>query len=111
MSCEIHTVGTVSVVVLEAEMGIPQAAAFHQAVVPLAASGATVRVDARAVRSVHSSIMQILHALSRAVPEFGIADASDEFRAAEARGGLTFARGHIPVAPDRPAEPIEVPHA
>jgi hypothetical protein len=55
--------------------------------------------------------MQILHALSQAVPEFGIADASAEFRTAEARGGLAFARCPIPVTPDRPAEPTEVPHA
>ena len=60
------------VLVLGSELGIQNAADFHQAVLPLAGSGGAVRVDARAAKSVHTSIMQILYALSQAVPDFGV---------------------------------------
>jgi hypothetical protein len=36
--------------------------------------------------------MQILYALSQAVPDFGVLGSSADFQAAEARVGLTFAR-------------------
>ncbi len=92
MSWQIKQAASATVVVLESEVGIQDAADFHQAVLPLAGIGGAVRVDARALRSVHSSIMQILYALSQAVPHFGVTEASEDFRAAEARIGLSFAR-------------------
>jgi ABC-type transporter Mla MlaB component len=79
-------------VVLEGEMWILHAADFHQAMLPLAGSGGAVRIDASAVKSIHSSIVQILYALSQAVPDFGVTEASEDFCAAEVRVGLSFAR-------------------
>ncbi len=92
MSWQIKPDGTNTLVVLDSEMGIQNAADFHQAVLPLAGIGGVVRVDARAARSVHSSIMQILYALSQAVPDFGMTEVSEDFRAAESRVGLSLAR-------------------
>jgi anti-anti-sigma regulatory factor len=92
MSWQIKSEDGTAVVLLENELGIQNAAEFHQAVLPLAVTGGSVRVDARATKSVHTSIMQILHALSQAVPDFGVTDASEDFRATEARLGLSLAR-------------------
>lgn len=83
---------TATVVTLDREMGIQQAADFYQAVLPLAGLGAPVRVDAAAVRSIHTSILQIVYALSQAVPDFAVTEASEEFRAAEVRVGFFLAR-------------------
>ena len=94
MSWKIYQDGATSVVVLDREMLIQHAADFYQAVLPLAAGGASVRVDAHAAKSVHSSIMQILYALSQAVSDFGVIDASDDFQAAEARVGISLTRSH-----------------
>ena len=92
MSWEIMKDGNATVVVLDSEMGIQNAAEFHQAVLPLAITGGVVRVDAHAAKSIHSSIMQILYALSQAAPDFAVSEASEDFRAAEARIGIAFAR-------------------
>jgi hypothetical protein len=92
MSWQITQEGSAHVVALESELGIQDAADFHQAVLPLAGLGGAVRVDARAAKSVHTSIMQILYALSQAVPDFGVTEASADFRATEARLGLSLAR-------------------
>jgi len=92
MSIQIKQEGGVTTVVLESEMWILHAAEFHQAMLPLAGVGGAVRIDARAVKSIHSSTMQILYALSQAVPDFGVVEASEDFSAAEVRVGLTFAR-------------------
>ena len=92
MSWEIKPEGSVTVVVLDSEMGIQNAADFHEAVLPLVGVGGVVRVDAHAAKSVHTSIMQILYALSQAVPDFTVTEASEDFQAAEARVGLTLAR-------------------
>ena len=92
MSWQIKQEGDATVVVLDSEMGIQDAADFHQAVLPLAGIGGAVRVDAHAAKSVHTSIMQILYALSRAAPDFIVTEASEEFRATEARVGLSLAR-------------------
>ena len=92
MSWQITLDGSTNTVVLDGEMGIQDAANFHQAVLPLAGLDGAVRLDASAARTVHTSIMQILYALSQAVPDFGVAEASDDFRAAEARMGLSLAR-------------------
>jgi hypothetical protein len=94
MNWTISQDGTASVVVLGSEMSIQQAAGFYQAVLPLAAGGGSVRVNAHAAKTVHSSIMQILYALSQAVLDFGVIDASADFAAAEARVGISLARGH-----------------
>ena len=61
-----------------------------------------MRVDARATKSIHSSIMQILSALSQAVPDFGVTEASEDFRAAETRIGLSFARSKANATPTEP---------
>jgi anti-anti-sigma regulatory factor len=90
MSWQIKSEGGATVVVLDSELGIQNAAEFHQAVLPLAGQGGPVRIDARAAKSVHTSIMQILYALSEAVPDFAVIDASEEFRAIEARVGFSL---------------------
>lgn len=90
MSWQIKSEGGITVVVLESEMGIQNAAEFHQAVLPLAVTGGAVRINAHAARSVHTSIMQILYALSKAVPDFAVIDASEDFRAIEARVGFSL---------------------
>ena len=92
MSWKITKDGSAIVVALESELGIQDAANFHQAVLPLASSDGAVRVNASASKSIHTSIMQILYALSQAAPGFIVTDASEDFRAAEARMGLSFAR-------------------
>jgi len=92
MSMQMKQEGGATTVVLDSEMWILHAAEFHQAVLPLAGSGGAVRIDASAVKSIHSSTMQILYALSQAVPDFGVVEASEDFSAAEVRVGLTFAR-------------------
>lgn len=92
MSIQIKQEGGVTTVVLDSEMWILHAAEFHQAVLPLAAAGGAVRIDASAVKSIHSSTLQILYALSQSVPDFGVTEASEDFRAAEIRVGLAFAR-------------------
>jgi hypothetical protein len=94
MSWQIKQEAGASVLVLESELGVQDAADFYQAVLPLAGLGGSVRVDAGAAGSLHTSIMQILHALSRAVPDFGVTAASLDFRATEVRAGLSFARSN-----------------
>ena len=91
MSWQIKEEGSVTLVILDGEIGILNAAEFHRDVLPLAGGGA-VRVDARTVSSVHLSIMQILYALSQAVSDFGVTNASEDFVAAEARVRLSIAR-------------------
>jgi anti-anti-sigma regulatory factor len=92
MSWQITQDGSANVVVLDSEMGIQDAANFHQAVLPLAGGDRTVRLDASAAKSIHTSIMQILYALSQAAPDFGVTGASEDFRAVEARTGFSLAR-------------------
>jgi len=92
MSWQITHKGGANVVALHGEMGIQDASMFHQAVLPLAGTDGAVRLDASAAKSVHTSIMQILYALSQAAPDFGVTEASEDFRAAEARLGLSLAR-------------------
>ena len=92
MSWQIKPQGSATVVVLDSEMGIQNAADFYQAVLPLAGIGGAVQVDAQAVKSLHSSILQVLYALSQAVPDFGVTQASEAFRAMEVRVGFTLTR-------------------
>ena len=92
MSWLIKPDGDATLVVLDGELGLQNAAEFHQAVLPLAGIGGVVRVNASAVKSIHTSIMQILYALSQAVPDFGLTEVSADFRAAEVRLGLGLAR-------------------
>jgi hypothetical protein len=70
MSWQIKQEGGATVVVLDSEMGIQNAADFHQAVLPLAPSEGPCAWTPSAARSIHTSIMQILYALSQAVPDF-----------------------------------------
>lgn len=90
MNWQIKSEGGVTVVVLASEIGIQNAAEFHQAVLPLAAKGGPVRIDARASKTVHTSIMQILCALSQAVPDFAVVNASKDFLAIETRVGFSL---------------------
>lgn len=102
MSWDIKPEADSAVVVLDGEMGIQNAGEFHRAVLALAGFGGAVRLDASGSRSVHTSIMQILHALSLAVPDFAVTEASEEFAAIEARVGFSFARSkptEIPASP------------
>ena len=80
MSGPMPPAGRVSVVVLEAEMMIQQAAEFYRTVLPLADCDGMV----------HTSIMQILYALAQAAPDFAVSGASPEFCAAEVRLGLSL---------------------
>jgi anti-anti-sigma regulatory factor len=99
MSWQINKNENGIVLVLEGEIGIENAAEFHQAILPLAVTVGSLRVDAQAAKSVHSAIMQILYALSQAVPDFGVSDASEEFRAVEVRMGLCFSKSKAPGTP------------
>lgn len=96
MSCAIEQGTHSSVVRLDSEMTIRNAAEFYQAVLPLAGFDGAVRIDASASKSIHTSIMQILHALSLAAHDFAVVDASAEFRAAEIRVGLTLIKTELP---------------
>jgi len=102
MSIQIKQEGGAATVVLDSEMWILHAAEFHQAMLPLAGSGGAVRIDASAVKSIHSSTLQILYALSQTVPDFGVTEASEDFCAAEVRVGLTFARSEKTGTPVNP---------
>jgi len=104
MSWQIKTESGVTVVTLDSEMGIQNAADFHQAVLPLAVTGAALRINAQAAKSVHTSIMQILYALSQAVPDFGVTKASDDFQATEKRVGFFLARSDQTQNSINPAE-------
>jgi hypothetical protein len=100
MSWQIKQAGSITVVVLGSEMGIQNAADFYQTVLPLAVTGGPVRINAQAVKSLHSSILQILYALSQAVPDFGVAQTSETFRAMEVRVGFSLPRsGEVPKTP------------
>ena len=92
MSWEIKQSDAMDIVVLDSDMRVQNALDFYQAVVPLSITGKAVSIDATSTRSIHTSILQILYALSQAVRDFSIAGASDEFRLAEARVGLSFPR-------------------
>lgn len=102
MNREIQSDGDATVIVLDTDMGIQNAADFHRAVLPLAVIGRPVRVNAVGVKSAHTSIMQILYALSQAVPDFGVIEPSEEFKMAEARLGHSFARDPSKGATARP---------
>jgi anti-anti-sigma regulatory factor len=90
MSWQIKSESGTTMVVLASELGIQNAAEFHQAMLPLAARGGPVRIDARTSKTVHTSIMQILYALSQSVPDFAVIGASQDFRAIEARMGFSL---------------------
>ena len=92
MSWKITKDGEATLVALESDLGIQDAASFHQAVLPFASSEGAVRLNASATKSIHTSIMQILYALSQAAPGFVVTAASEDFRATEARMGLFFVR-------------------
>jgi len=92
MNWQIKSEGGATIVVLDSELGIQNAAEFHQAMLPLAVTGGAVRINAQAAKSVHTSIMQILYALSQAVPDFAVRDASEEFRTTEVRVGFSLAK-------------------
>ena len=99
MSCEVKRDGRTAVVVLDGEMMIQHAAEFYQVVLPLAGFDGAVRIDASASKSIHTSIMQILHALSQAAADFTVIDASAEFRAAELRVGLSLSKNNpVPIS-------------
>ena len=105
MSWQIKSEGCTTVLVLDNELGIQNAAEFHQAMLPLAVTGGAVRINVQAAKSVHTSIMQILYALSQAVPGFVVSDASEEFRATEARMGFSMARSGQVKSPIKVLEP------
>jgi hypothetical protein len=92
MSWQLQVDGGITVLMLADEIGIQNASEFHQAVLPLGGVGGAVRLDVRAVKSVHTSILQILYALSQAVTDFDLIEASGEFEAIEARVGLFLTR-------------------
>lgn len=100
MSWELKATDEGPVLVLDRVTGILDAQAFYEAVRPLPGAGDRVRVDARSVTAIHLSILQILHALSRAVPDFAVVGASEEFCAAEKRAGLALPRpSSVPTTP------------
>jgi len=92
MNWHINKEGRNTVVVIDREMGIQDASAFYDAVLLVSISGVGVQLDAGAAKSVHSSVMQILYSLSRAVPDFRVTAASADFLAAEVRVGFSLAR-------------------
>jgi anti-anti-sigma regulatory factor len=105
MSWQIKSEGGARVVVLDSELGIQNAAEFHQAMLPLAANGGAVRINAQAAKSVHTAIMQILYALSQAMPDFAVINASEDFQAIEARMGFSLARSDQIQSPINVLEP------
>ena len=110
MNWQITQEDTISWVRLESAMSIRDAVDFHQAVLPLVKSGNSVRLDAGLAGCIHTSIMQILYALSKEAPDFGVTNASEDFRASEARFGLSFNRSEPPVSlitSEPPAVPIQ----
>ena len=92
------------VVVIEGEMMIQHAAEFYQAVLPLAGFPGAVRLDASAAKSIHTSIMQILYALSQAAPDFAVIEASAEFLTAENRVGISLSTRKLAQITDRRTE-------
>lgn len=108
MNWHIKQVSGTTVVVIDRELGIQDAAAFYEAVLGVAVTRSDVEVDAGAAKSVHSSIMQILYALSQAVSAFRVTAASADFLAAEVRVGFSLARNAASAIPSHPPAGVEV---
>ncbi len=109
MNWHINHEGDATVVVLDKAMGMQDAAAFYEAVLAVAVTGGDVRLDAGAAKSVHSSIMQILYALSQAVAVFRVTSVSADFLAAEVRVGFSLARNKTAALPSNTPARVEVP--
>ncbi len=111
MNWHIKQVSGTTVVVIDREMGIQDAAAFYEAILAIAVTRGDIELDAGAAKSVHSSIMQILFALSQAVSAFRVTAASADFLAAELRVGFSLARNTTAAIPSHPPADVEVPCA
>jgi len=109
MNWHIKQVSGATVVVIDRELGIQDAAAFYDAVLAVAVARSDVELDAGAAKSVHSSIMQILHALSQAVSAFRVTAASADFLAAEVRVGFSLVRNATSAVPSNPPAGVEAP--
>ncbi len=72
MSWNIQKHNEGAVVTLEGEIGIHSASDFYKEILALASMGGSVGINAVSAGCLHTSIMQILYSLSKAVPEFGV---------------------------------------
>ncbi len=77
-----------NVLVLSDDVGVPQAAELHGALLPIALSSKPIVVEAQAVTSIHTSILQMLISLKQSVPRLSVRSASPAFASAVDRLGL-----------------------
>ena len=92
MNFEIQQVGNQIEITLGEGISIRDAAEFHGAVRAAVTNGRQVRIRAEAVKSIHSSIFQILLSLRQGTEGFCVLDPSSAFAAAERLMGVQFKR-------------------
>ena len=88
MSFEIKRESAENRIILGEEVSIAEARDFHSAVLSLALEAIPLVVDASAVRTIHTSILQVLYALKVTSNQFVIHGASVDFTTALERLGL-----------------------
>ena len=92
MNFEIKQCENQTEITLGESISIRDAAEFHSAVRLAVGKGGAVCVRAAAVKSIHTSIVQILLSLAQGSEELCVSGASDSFAATEKRLGVTFKR-------------------
>jgi len=90
MSFEIKNESAQNLIILGAEVSIAEARDFHAAVLTLALDAKPLAIDARAVQTIHTSILQILFSLRRGACQISVHGASAQFTASIERLGLNL---------------------
>jgi len=92
MNFKIEHVGSQIEITLGEGISIRDAAEFHGAVRAAMTNGGQVCIRAEAVKSIHTSIFQILLSLRQGTEAFYVLDPSSAFAAAEQLMGVKFRR-------------------
>jgi len=88
MSFEIKREPSQNLVILGREVSIAEARDFHAAVLSLALDAKPLAIDACAVQTIHTSILQLLFSLKLCASQFSVHGASAQFTSALERLGL-----------------------
>ena len=92
MSWEIQQSEGCVVVMLGENLSIQDASAFHEALLGHIKDVQHVKINAAKVKELHTSIFQVLTALSKSVQEFELVEAGEKFCEIEKRMGYKLAR-------------------
>ena len=90
MSFEIKRELSENLVILGMEVSIAEVRNFHAALLSLALDAKPLAIDARAVQTIHTSILQILYSLKLCTSQFSVRAASAQFSTALERLGLNL---------------------